>query len=118
MLVGKLEQSPREKTLGNFVCCNEEAETSTQPAASANGDFLINSSGPIGGVTCLRKSALDSPRRNLTHIMSNSFSTVPSPFKSLNTATLSPPWTLTSHKSFAKSASIPFSRLSLSSASE
>lgn len=118
LLVGKLEQSPSENTLGNLTCCNDEAETSTHPAASAKGERLINSSGPMGGVTCLRYvSPANLPERpQPTHIISNGFSTDPSPFKSLNTATRSPPSTLTSHRSLAKSASMPFSCLSASNA--
>lgn len=39
--VGKLELSPQDHTLGNFLCYIVSLQTSTYPVASANPLFLI-----------------------------------------------------------------------------
>lgn len=39
------------KMFANLVCCKVDWLTDTHPAASAMGEFLIKSKGPIGGVT-------------------------------------------------------------------
>ena len=50
--MGRLEQSPRAKTLGNVLCCRVSLSTSTQPSAFTKGLARMASGADIGGVTC------------------------------------------------------------------
>mmetsp|Transcript_37572 Transcript_37572/g.88434 ORF Transcript_37572/g.88434 Transcript_37572/m.88434 type:complete len:209 (-) Transcript_37572:562-1188(-) len=50
--VGRLEESPRAKTLGNLVLWRVYLSTSTKPSLLASGDFLITSGGDMYGTTC------------------------------------------------------------------
>lgn len=61
LLVGRFAQSPIAKTFGNFLCCKVSLTTSTNPLASANGDFAKNSNGCIGGAMCKRSYWKEKP---------------------------------------------------------
>jgi hypothetical protein len=58
--VGRLAQSPREKTLGYLRCYKVSAWTSTYPLAAARGLFAMTSCGVWGGTRCKKSKSTSS----------------------------------------------------------